>query len=44
LTDAGFQVIDDPFKRKLTKEELIKLLSGAIGLIAGLEPLDMSGL
>ena len=44
LIDAGLQVIDNPFKRKLTKEELIKLLPGVIGLIAGLEPLDMSGL
>ena len=40
LIDAGLQVIDNPFKRKLTKEELIKLLPGVIGVIAGLEPLD----
>lgn len=40
LKNAGFEVIDNPYKRKLTKEELLKLLSGVIGLIAGLETLD----
>jgi len=40
LIEAGFQVIDNLFKRKYTKEELVKLLPGVIGLIAGLEPLD----
>lgn len=39
LLDAGFEVIENPYKRKLTKEELLKLLSGVVGLIAGLEPL-----
>lgn len=40
LLDMGFDVIENPFKRKLTKEELLKLLPGVIGIIAGLEPLD----
>jgi D-3-phosphoglycerate dehydrogenase len=41
LVKAGCTVIDNPYKRKLTKEELMELLSGDIvGLIAGLEPLD----
>ena len=40
LLEAGIEVIDNPFKRKLTKEELLKLLPGIIGLIAGLETLD----
>ena len=41
LLEEGCYVIDNPFKRKLTKSELIDLLSeGITGLIAGLEPLD----
>ena len=41
LNSAGFQVIENPFKRKLTKNELLRLLSkDVLGLIAGLEPLD----
>jgi len=41
LIESGCTVIDNPYKRKLTKNELIELLSdGVTGLIAGLEPLD----
>jgi D-3-phosphoglycerate dehydrogenase len=41
LIETGCEVIDNPFKRKLTKAELMDLLkAGATGLIAGLEPLD----
>jgi D-3-phosphoglycerate dehydrogenase / 2-oxoglutarate reductase len=41
LLGAGCEVIDNPYKRKLTEEELLELLSGDInGLIAGLEPLN----
>ena len=41
LVESGCSIIDNPYKRKLTKDELIKLLSeGVTGLIAGLEPLD----
>jgi len=41
LISSGYEVIDNPFKRKLTKEELLNLLSpDVVGLIAGLEPLD----
>ena len=41
LISKGFKVIDNPFKRKLTRSELLNLLSvDVIGLIAGLEPLD----
>ncbi|MBT5419390.1 MAG: hydroxyacid dehydrogenase, partial [Candidatus Cloacimonetes bacterium] len=41
MISEGFEVVDNPFKRKLTKEELLDLLSpDVIGLIAGLEPLD----
>ncbi len=41
LTETGCDVIDNPFKRKLTKTELMDLLNeGITGLVAGLEPLD----
>ena len=40
LVEAGFDVINNPFGRKLTKQELIELLPGVSGLIAGLETLD----
>lgn len=40
LLSQGFEVIDNPFKRKLTKQELSELLPGVSGLIAGLETLD----
>lgn len=41
LKENGFETIDNPYKRKLTKEEVIKLLSKDVaGLIAGLEPLS----
>lgn len=41
LVSEGYEVIDNPFRRKLTKKELLDLLSlDVIGLIAGLEPLD----
>lgn len=41
LLGAGCEVIDNPYKRKLTEDELLELLSGNIsGLIAGLEPLN----
>lgn len=41
LKDAGYEVMDNPYKRRLTKPELLGLLSkGITGLIAGLEILD----
>ncbi|MFQ6757703.1 MAG: hydroxyacid dehydrogenase [Deltaproteobacteria bacterium] len=41
LQEAGYEVVDNPFKRKLTKQELFDLLTpDVIGIIAGLEPLD----
>lgn len=41
LRKAGCEIIDNPYKRRLTKDELLKLLSDDVaGLIAGLEPLD----
>lgn len=41
LIGAGFRTIDNPYKRKLTRDELRKLLTNdVVGLIAGLEILD----
>lgn len=40
LLNAGFEVVDNPYKRKLTRDDLLELLQGVKGLIAGLEPLD----
>ena len=34
-----FEIIKNPYGRKLTEEELLELLPGVIGIIAGLEPL-----
>jgi D-3-phosphoglycerate dehydrogenase len=41
LLAAGYEVIDNPYKRKLTKNELFELLTpDVIGVVAGLEPFD----
>ncbi len=41
LKENGFKAIPNPYKRKLTKEEVMRLLSNNVpGLIAGLELLD----
>ena len=41
LRENGFEIIGNPYKRKLTEDEVIKLLSKNVaGLIAGLEPLN----
>jgi D-3-phosphoglycerate dehydrogenase / 2-oxoglutarate reductase len=41
LLAADFTVIDNPYKRKMTKEELQALLQeDVVGILAGLEPLD----
>ena len=40
LEGSGFEVVLNPFKRKLTKPEILELLPDFDGLIAGLETLD----
>lgn len=41
LVESGCTVIDNPYNRKLSKDELFELLADDVtGLIAGLEPLD----
>lgn len=38
--DRGIELIRNPLRRRLTREEIIDHLQGADGLLAGLEPLD----
>ena len=41
LSSAGLAVVENPYKRKLTKHELLGLLhDDVVGIIAGLETLD----
>lgn len=40
LESNGFTVIKNPYKRRLTPQELRPLLSGVVGLIAGVETID----
>jgi len=40
LDAAGLEIVANPYGRRLTEAEIIKHLSGAVGLIAGLEPLN----
>lgn len=41
LIASGYEVIDNPYKRKMTKDELSMLLKeDVVGILAGLEPLD----
>lgn len=40
LLEKGIEVVKNPFKRKMTEDEIIAHLSGAEGLLAGLEPLN----
>ncbi len=40
LMAASFEVVKNPFGRRLTRDELMDLLPGIVGIIAGLEPLS----
>ena len=40
LQEAGCEVVPNPYSRRYAKDEIISLLKGIDGLIAGLEPLD----
>ena len=40
LKDAGIEVINNPYKRKISQTEIIPLLEGVGGVIAGLEQYD----
>lgn len=40
LLEKGIEVVKNPYKRRMTEEEIIRHLTGADGLLAGLEPLN----
>ncbi len=41
MLSSGYRVVDNPYKRKLERTELLELLTDdVIGIVAGLEPLD----
>lgn len=39
LRSNGYEIINNPFGRKLTEEEVIELAKDCIGIVAGVEPL-----
>ena len=39
LKNAGFEVVVNPYNKKLNENELIELIDDAVGLIAGTEPI-----
>ncbi len=39
LREAGYEIINNPYGRKLTEDEVIELAAGCIGIVAGVEPL-----
>jgi D-3-phosphoglycerate dehydrogenase / 2-oxoglutarate reductase len=40
IEQAGLEIVPNPFKRRLTEDEIVDFLPGVHGLIAGLEPLN----
>lgn len=42
LRENNFEVINNPYGRKLTENEVISLASGCVGIVAGVEPLTAS--
>lgn len=39
LKENGFEIINNPYGRKLSEEEVIELAKGCVGIVAGVEPL-----
>ncbi|SDG70391.1 phosphoglycerate dehydrogenase [Mucilaginibacter sp. P25] len=39
LVESGYEVIDNPYGRKLTEDEVIELAKDCVGIVAGVEPL-----
>ncbi|TRZ53615.1 MAG: hydroxyacid dehydrogenase [Dehalococcoidia bacterium] len=39
LEQNGYEIINNPFGRKLTEDEVIELASDCVGIVAGVEPL-----
>ena len=42
LKDGGFEVVLNPYGRKLSGDEVVEFVSDAVGIIAGTESLDKS--
>ncbi len=40
LKQNHIEIVDNPYKRKLTEDEVIELAKGCIGIVAGVEPLN----
>ena len=40
LTENGFEIINNPYGRKLTQDEVIDMASDCVGIVAGVEPLN----
>ena len=40
LKQNGFEIINNPFGRKLTEDEVIEHASDVVGIVAGVEPLN----
>ena len=39
LKSSGYEIINNPYGRKLTEDEVIELAKGCVGIVAGVEPL-----
>ena len=39
LGKHGFEVINNPFGRKLTEDEVVEIAADCVGIVAGVEPL-----
>lgn len=39
LKEYGYEIINNPYGRKLTEDEVIELASSCVGIVAGVEPL-----
>ena len=40
LTENGFEIVNNPYGRKLTENEVVELGHDSIGIVAGVEPLN----
>lgn len=39
LRESGFEIVNNPYGRKLTEDEVIELAEDCVGIVAGVEPL-----
>jgi len=38
LEQEGYEIINNPYGRKLTEEEVVQLANDCLGIVAGVEP------